>query len=301
MPGSPKPAQAPRPILRAGLWMTGTIASFTLMAIAGRAASLDHDTFEIMLYRSILGFGIVVGLAAAFGTLGQVQRSRLGLHGLRNVAHFTGQNLWFYAITLAPLAQVFALEFTTPIWVILLAPLFLGERFTWLKGVAVMLGFAGILMVARPDVGGLTTGVIFAALSAVGFAVTAICTKRLTEKESITSIMFWLTGLQVLLGLVFAGYDGDIALPAAASLPWLLVIAIAGLLAHFCLTNALAVAPASVVTPLDFARLPVIAVVGALLYDEPFSPWIALGAALIFAGNWLNIRFGAAVNRPKGQ
>jgi drug/metabolite transporter (DMT)-like permease len=137
------PLPAPQ-TLRAALWMLGAVASFSSMAVAGRAVSLDHDTFEIMLYRSIVGFLIVMIVARATGHLAEVRRDRLGLHALRNLSHFTGQNLWFLAITLIPLAQVFALEFTSPLWVLVLSPLVLGERMTRIRVLAATLGFVGI-------------------------------------------------------------------------------------------------------------------------------------------------------------
>ena len=101
------------PTFKAGLWMLGAIASFTSMAVAGRELSTELDTFEIMLYRSVFGVFVVVGIGWIAGTLHQVNRDSLGLHFARNIAHFTGQNLWFYAVSVAPLAQVIALEFTT--------------------------------------------------------------------------------------------------------------------------------------------------------------------------------------------
>jgi drug/metabolite transporter (DMT)-like permease len=128
-----------------------------------------------------------------------------------------------------------------------------------------------------------------AAAAAVFFASTAILTKRLTRTETITCILFWLTTIQLGLGLVSCLWDGDMALPSAATLPWLLVIGVAGLLAHFCLTTALGMAPASIVMPMDFARLPAIAVVGVLVYAEPLQWGVLLGAALIFGANYLNI------------
>jgi drug/metabolite transporter (DMT)-like permease len=91
------------------------------------------------------------------------------------------------------------------------------------------------------------------------------------------------------MGLTFAGYDGDIALPSAANLPWVVVIAIAGLVAHFCLTIALSLAPATIVMPIDFTRLPIIAIVGMLLYAEPLDPFVMVGAVLIFGANYYNI------------
>lgn len=278
-----------RHVLIAALWMTGAIASFSSMAVAGRAVSLSLDTFEIMMYRSFVGLAIVLAVGAWAGTLGQVTRRHMGLHLIRNIGHFTGQNLWFFAVTAIPLAQVFALEFTSPLWVLVLSPLVLGERFTRVRVLAALLGFAGILIVAQPSPETLNAGILTAALSAIGFAVSIIFTKRLTRSETLTCILFYMTAMQAVMGLACAGFDGDIALPDATTLPWLVLIGCAGLLAHSCLTNALSLAPATVVVPLDFARLPLIAVVGMALYDEPLEAAVVLGALFIFGGNYLNI------------
>ena len=115
------PAPAPQ-ALRAGLWMLGAVASFSSMAVAGRAVSFELDTFEIMMYRSIVGFVLVLGVARLTGQIGTITTRSPRMHIIRNLCHFTGQNLWFYAITVIPLAQVFALEFTAPLWVLILSP-----------------------------------------------------------------------------------------------------------------------------------------------------------------------------------
>lgn len=277
------------PIFTAALWMMGAIASFSTMAVAGREVAVELDTFEIMMYRSLFGVLIVVGVGALAGTLRQINAQNMGLHVMRNLAHFSGQNLWFYAVTVIPLAQVFALEFTSPLWVIVLSPLILGERLTPMRAFAAIMGFIGILIVARPDIAGINAGVITAASSAMFFALTMMFTKRLTRSQSITCILFYLTAMQLVFGIVMAGYDGDIAVPSAAALPFVLLIGAAGLLAHFCVTNALALAPATVVVPIDFIRLPAIAIIGMLLYDEALDIWVFAGAAIIFTGNYLNI------------
>lgn len=277
------------PVFTAALWMIGAIASFSTMAVAGREVAVELDTFEIMMYRSLFGVVIVVAIGALAGTLHQINTQNMKLHTMRNLAHFTGQNLWFYAVTVIPLAQVFALEFTSPLWVIVLSPLILGERLTPMRGLAAIMGFIGILIVARPDIAGINIGVITAASSAIFFALTIMFTKRLTRSQSITCILFYLTTMQLVFGLVMAGYDGDIAVPSSASLPFVLLIGAAGLLAHFCVTNALALAPATVVVPIDFIRLPAIAIIGMLLYDEALDVWVFAGAAIIFTGNYLNI------------
>jgi drug/metabolite transporter (DMT)-like permease len=283
--------------LKAALWMTGAIASFTAMAIAAREINGTHDSFEIMTARSLIGLILVLGFGVMTGQLSRVSRQRLTGHFWRNVVHFTGQNLWFWALTLIPLAQVFALEFTSPIWVILLAPLFLGEALTRRKLLAAALGFAGILIVARPDLSNLNPGVLAAAGSAVAFAATSILTKRLTKGETIIGILFWLTLFQSVFGLITAGADGVITLPTAATAPWLALIGVAGVLAHLSLTSALSLAPASTVMPIDFARLPIIAFVGAMAYGEPIDPYVLIGGAVIFCGIWVNLR---SELRPKG-
>jgi drug/metabolite transporter (DMT)-like permease len=276
-------------ILKAGLWMTGAILSFTSMAVAGRAVSIDLDTFEIMTYRSLVGVVIVLIVASSAGTLRQVTNRNLGTHLIRNVGHFTGQNLWFYSLTVIPLAQVFALEFTTPLWVILLSPLVLGERLTPVRALSAAIGFIGVLIVARPSPDNLEFGQLTAASAAIGFAISIMFTRKLTRTETITCVLFYLTTMQAVLGLICAGYDGDIALPSTSSLPWLVLIGCAGLLAHFCLTTALSLAPATLVIPIDFTRLPMIALVGWIFYAEPLNLWVGVGALVIFGANYLNI------------
>lgn len=273
----------------AALWMIGAIVSFSAMAVAGRALSSDLDTFEMMTYRSLIGVVIVILMATLRGKLGEVTTRDLPRHAVRNIAHFAGQNLWLASLTLIPLAQVFALEFTSPLWVILLAPFLLGERFTLKKFGVVLCGFIGILIVAQPGTTPLSLGTITAASAAVCFALTAIFTKQLTRQHSVTCILFYLTTMQLLFGLVCAGFDGDIDLPTTDGLPWIIVIGLGGLTAHFCITTAMTLAPATVVLPIDFARLPVIAIIGMVLYDEPLTWPVFIGAALIFGANYVNV------------
>ncbi|WP_158963801.1 DMT family transporter [Chachezhania sediminis] len=277
------------PIVKAGFWMIGAIVAFSLMAVAGRSASVVHDTFEIMFYRSIVGVLIVSAVLTVRGRWSDVTTRRFGEQLLRNGAHFTAQNLWLASVTMIPLAQVFALEFTSPIWVLLMAPLLLGERLTQVRMVSALLGFAGVLLVAQPTVSSIDPGIVYGAVAAIFFGLSFIFTKRLTRTEKVACILFWLTSMQLVFGLVASGIDGHIGLPTLATLPWLVVIGLCGLGAHFCVTNALALAPATTVVPFDFVRLPVIAVVGMFLYNEALNLWVFVGAALIFGGNYINI------------
>ncbi|MCF6443255.1 DMT family transporter [Nereida sp. MMG025] len=284
--------------LKACLWMLGAVVSFSSMAVAGREVSFELDTFEIMMYRSLIGVVVVLVVASSLGTLKTVQRADMHIHFLRNICHFTGQNLWFFALTLIPLAQLFALEFTTPLWVVILSLLVLGEKVTKLRVLVAVAGFVGILMVTRPTAETLSIGTLTAAASAIFFAGSIVLTRKLTQTQSTTSILFWLVVLQAIFGLICAGLDGDIALPSSNALPFLVVIGLAGLCAHLCLTTAVGLAPATVVVPIDFIRLPLIGVVGWVLYSEPVDIWVIAGALVIFGANYANIwsetRKGAA-------
>ena len=285
------PAGQQESAARAALWMAGAVASFSLMAIAGREMSAELDTFEIMLYRSVVGFVLVLAFGATTARLPSARTARLGLHGLRNVLHFTGQNLWFYALATIPLAQVFAFEFTSPLWVAVLAPLLLGEAFTRARATAAVAGFVGILLVARPGVSSLEVGHAAAALAAVFFAGNFLTTKRLSRHSETTfRILFWMTLMQSVFGLITAGVDGDIAVPLGITALWILPVGICGLTAHLCVTSALHWAPASAVAPMDFARLPIIAVLGMLVYGEPLEVPVFVGGAVILAGILINIR-----------
>ena len=275
--------------IQAAIWMTGTIVSFSAMAVSGREISFELDTFEIMMYRSIIGLIIVLLLAKLFKTHREISTQNLSLHFYRNLSHFTGQNLWFYALTLIPFAQLFAFEFSVPLWVMLAAPFLLGERLTNIRIISILVGFIGILIVTRPWLAGLAPGIIPAALCAIGFACSVIFTKQLTQKVSITCILFWLTSMQLLMAVICAGYDGDISLPSSSNFIWIIIIGIGGLLAHFCITKALQLAPATVVTPIDFCRLPVIAAIGYVFYNEALDIFIIGGAIVIFIANYINI------------
>ena len=190
---------------------------------------------------------------------------------------------------MVPLAEVFALEFTAPLWVLLLAPLVLGEPLSKTRMLAGALGLLGVLLVTRPTPDTLSWGVVAGAIAAIGFAGSIMATKRLTRSETIWTVLFYMTLMQLVFGAVCAGADGDIALPSLSNMPWVVLIACAGLFAHLCLTSALSLAPATFVVPVDLLRLPVIMVVGFSLYGEVIDIYVVLGALVIFGANYMNI------------
>lgn len=281
------PAHSRHAILRAALWMGGALLSFLAMAVAGRELSAELDTFGILFFRSLVGL-VVVSLLLTRSGWHQISARRLKLQIGRNVAHFVGQFGWFYGVALIPLAEVFAIEFTTPAWTALLAALILGERLTRPRLAAVALGLAGILVILRPGAAVIEPAALAVLIGAAAYGLAYVLTKKLSDTETPLAIVFYMTAVQLPLALVPSALDW--VTPSPALWPWLLLVGVAGLSAHYCLTRALSLADATVVVPFDFLRLPLALLVGLLLYAETVDPLVLAGAGLIVLGNYINIR-----------
>lgn len=287
----------PQP-LKAALWMLGAIGSFVLMAIAGRAVQAELNSFELMFWRSLFGFAIIAAIIKLRrGDFAVIRTRHWGLHLTRNLIHFFGQNMWFAGLMMIPLSQLVALEFTMPIWVVLMAPLLLGESLTPRKIAITLVGFIGVLVVAQPGVQPVNWGHAAGVAAAVGFAVNLIFTRKIMQHDQVLCVLFWMTLSQGVMGLGLA-VVGGFTWPSPGLTPWLAAVAFAGLTAHFSLTSALSLAPATMVAPMEFARLPIIALVGVWLYSEALDPWVFVGAGIIFAANFLNLRNTSARRRP---
>ncbi|MEZ0169431.1 DMT family transporter [Microvirga sp. TS319] len=270
-------------------WMTGALLAFSATAVAVRALAPDFSVFEMLAVRNLAGVAILLALAGIKPELRHgLKPRRFPLHLARNVLHFAGTDGWTFSLTLLPLATVFALEFTSPAWVALLAIPLLQERMTLGRFVAVILGFAGVLVILRPGLETLQPASFLMLGVAFSFALVAIMTKRLTRTESTFSILFFMNLLQLPMNLAGVGRAFWLAVTPAHILP-LVGICLGGLLSHYCLTNAYRRGDASMVVPLDFMRIPLIAFVGWQLYGEPLDPYVFLGSACIIVGLLYNL------------
>jgi drug/metabolite transporter (DMT)-like permease len=280
-------------------WMSGTLLSFIVAALSVRMLSEQFTAFEMMSVRSAGGLIILFLLALARPqVLEGLRAHRLRLQAARNLVHFVSQICWTIAIMVLPFATVFALEFTTPAWVALLAILFLGERMTLPRAAALALCSAGVLVILRPGMDSFQPTALLVVFGALLFAITATITKKLVETETTFSIMFWMNLMQFPLNLAGSDpmfifrVDSSMILPLAG-------IAVAGLSIHYCLTNAFRYGDAMIVIPMDFLRVPLIALIGWVLYGEHLDAFVFTGAALIIAGVLWNVRAEAQRNaRP---
>jgi len=272
----------------AALWMAGWLSLTLIVAVAGREATREVNVFQLMGMRSILGFLMLYPLVRAKGGFAVMKTARLPQHVARNLIHYGAQLGWFFALTLIPIGQVVAIEFTMPIWTAILAAMFLGERITTWKIVAIVLGIIGVVVIVRPAAGEVNPGQLIALAAAVGFGVSVAMVKSLTRTEQTLTILFWMLAVQSVAGFFPALYVWT--WPSAHVWGWVLLIAFCGTFSHYCMARALLNADATVVIPMDFLRVPLTAAAGWLLYSERLDLFTVLGAMLILTGNLLNLK-----------
>ncbi|WP_202362548.1 DMT family transporter [Mesorhizobium sp. L-2-11] len=273
---------------KAAFWMALSIASFLTMSVAGRATTAELNVFQVLELRSVIGLFILLPLVMMSGGFAAMRSNRPTAHIARNVVHFIGQAAWLYALTLIPLAVLISIEFTTPIWTAILAVGFLGERLSRPRLAAIVLGLIGVLIIVRPGIGSVDPGHVVVLGAAVCFGISVVLVKSLTRTDSVVSIIFWMLVIQSVLGLIPALYEWRN--PPLELWPWILLIAFTGMSSHFCMARALAYADATVISPMDFLRVPLSALIGWLLYQEQIDAFTAGGALLILLGNLLNLQ-----------
>ncbi|MBB3235484.1 DMT family transporter [Phyllobacterium endophyticum] len=268
--------------------MTGSLTAILLMAISGREASRELNVFQIMEMRSVIGLAMLYPLIRSSGGFRAMSTSRIWQHLGRNTAHYAGQFAWLQALSLIPLAQVIAIEFTTPAWTAVMAVAFLGERLNVWRILTIVLGIVGVIIIVRPGIGTVELGQIIVLGAALTFGISFTMVKSLTRTDSVVKIIFWMLVIQSAIGLLPALYEWK--WPSLHVMPWVVIIAFTGTFSHFCMAKALQYADATVVIPMDFLRVPLTAVLGWLIYSERIDVFTAVGAALILSGNLLNLK-----------
>jgi drug/metabolite transporter (DMT)-like permease len=275
------------PITRAALWMAGWLLLMVVIAVAGREATRELTVFQVMLMRSGLGLVMLWPLIHRAGGLRAMRTQRLPQHVGRNVVHYAAQYGWFAALSLIPLAQVVAIEFTMPIWSALLAAAMLGERLDRARIGAVVLGLAGVVLIVRPDAAHINIGQWIALAAALGFGISGVRVKSITRTDAAIQVSFWMLLVQFVIGLAPA-----LAVwqwPSATGWAWVLLVAFCGAYSHYCFARAMQLADAMVVVPMDFVRVPLTALAGWALYAERVDLLTLAGMGLILAGNGLNL------------
>ena len=268
--------------------MTGWLTLMLSMAVVGREATREINTFQVMELRALTGIVLIYPLVHLHGGLSAMKTAYPLRHIARNVVHYGAQYSWFAALGLIPLAQVISIEFTMPIWTAVLAVMFLGERMNAWKIAAIIFGLFGVWMIVRPEAGRIDPGQAWALAASIGFGVSVVMIKALTRSDSVVRILFWMLVIQAIIGAVPAYLVWQ---PVPVHL-WGFVFAVAfcGTFSHYCMTRAMLYADATVVVPMDFLRVPATAIAGWLIYSEGIDAFTVAGAGLILLGNLLNLK-----------
>lgn len=260
-----------------------SMLSFIGMSVGSRELAGTLSIQQVLFFRAFVG--LIVILAVGRAVLPELRGGKLiRLHFLRNVVHFLAQYLWTIGVVMLPLASVFALEFTMPIWVAVFAFLFLKERLTPPRIAATIGGFIGVLVIIRPGIGMIdpTAGLVL--MAAAGYGLSLIFVKQLTREVSPGAIVVWMILIQLPLGFLASLTDWR---PVNFSdIPWMMVAGLGALAAHYSQAQALKRLDASVVMPIDFLRVPMAALVGYYAYAEAIDLWVFLGGAIILFSNY---------------
>jgi drug/metabolite transporter (DMT)-like permease len=280
------------------LWMSGALASFCILAIGARELSGELTIAQSLCIRSAIGLIFLSGVYFIRSRLFKGKRLKavpsqprvnvIKRHLFRNIFHFIAQYGWFFGIGLLPLAEVFALEFTVPIWTLLIASFFLDEKVTMNKLIAIFLGTLGVLAIVQPGYALIDYASIVVLGSAICFAISHTTTKSLAKTESPLTILLFMCIVQLPIGLFLS--LSNWVWPQGEQWLWLVVIGLSALSAHYCLAKAMQYAEVTTIITLDFFRLPLIAMVGVIFYNEAFELPLLIGGALMLIGNLVGVR-----------
>lgn len=280
-----------QPVFVAALWMLASIASFSLIAVSAKELSASMKTAEILFFRSFIGLIILSAVVLARGAR-RIKTRHFKKHLVRNLTHFLGQYGWIYGIAFIPLAEVFALEFTVPVWAAIAGALLLKEKLTGPRMVTIVLGLVGVMVILRPTVEVIHPAALVVLASAMAFGFSHTLTRAIVSEDSAFSVIFYMCLIQLPMALILS--LNNWVMPQGAMWLWLLIIGLAAMSAHYTLSKALSLADTMVVIPMDFLRLPLIMLVGWYFYHEGLDGFVLLGAAIMLIGNYTNLKYGRA-------
>ena len=276
----PPSALRPRNVARAAALVSAGSLTLVVMATVVKHLGNELPAMEILFFRSAIGFLFVLPLFAR-NPLEPFRTKRPGMHLLRGAVGAVGNACFFWTITHMLLADAMALQFSRPLFMIPLAVFLLGETVGLRRTAVAAVGFAGIMLYARPFTGGFEPDAFVGALGALAGGLVVICIKRLATTEPTRVIMFYYALWNALFALIPAALFW--VTPTLPQLALLTVVGILGIGGQSLITHGLTMGEATVLVPLDYSRIIYSAALGYLLFNEIPGPWSFAGMALIVA------------------
>lgn len=267
---------------KGAFWMIAAAAALTAMAICIRYLPA-YSVLLMIFLRNVINL-VLMGPSMIRQGRSMIVTQKLGTHALRNLFLYSGNVAWFYGVTLIALADVASLQFTSPLFTAIIAAAFLGEKIGGHRMIAILVGFAGALIIIRPGVIPVNLGTVMILIAAFLYSCAHVVTKRLSDTESGSTVVFYMSVTILVYSAIPAFFVWQT--PAWADMPAMIGLGVTGYATHYCITRSLAVGDASFVIAFDFMRLPFSAILGWLLFQEVLDVWTYLGALIIFAAGY---------------
>jgi drug/metabolite transporter (DMT)-like permease len=281
----------PSPVVRGMLWMAATGLIFVVMNTIMKQLSHELDPWLVGFLRYLLGAVVMLGPALHQGR--QALRPKApGLQLLRGLFHAGGMILWFAALPMVTLAELTAIGFSGPLFICLGAALFLGERMSGARWAAVLIGFAGVILVVQPwaqgGFAGISTGMLLMLASSPVFAGSFLVAKALMRYDRSEVVVLWqhLWVSVLLLGFALATW----ASPSPLQWGLLVLCGFLGAGGHYCMVRSFRVADISAVQPVKFLELVWAAFLGVLVFGTLPTGATVIGGVVILASTLLLAR-----------
>lgn len=285
--------------LRAALLMLGSTLAFGLMAIAIRYATRYVPTQEVAFFRNAFGLLALLPMLIRPGSA-PLKTQQLPRYFLRSAIGLASMLCAFWAIGHLPISQAISLSYSTPLFVTIAAVLWLGETVRMRRWAAVIIGFIGVLIIVRPGSTSFTPGTLVAVGAAVLSSLVAIQIKQLTRIDSADTVVFYTYVFWVPLSLVPALFVW--VWPTGLAWVWLVATGVLGTLGQLLWTRALRLGEVSALTPISFMQLPLVSLLGWLLFNEALDRWTVIGAGIILGANaYIAHREAVLARRAKSQ
>ena len=271
--------------VRGALWMVGAASSLVAMAVLVRYLAPKYSVLELIFLRNVINLALMTPWILRTG-IGSLRTQRLGEHALRNAFLYSGNVAWFFGVTMVALADLAALQFTMPLFTIIMAALLLSEKIGRHRWIATLVGFGGALVIIRPGLVDVGAGSFVVLAAAFLYSCAYINTKRLSGTESGNVVVFYMSVFILVFSFIPALFVWRT--PGWGDAAALFALGVTGYSTHYCVTRSMAAADASYVVPFDFLRLPLSAVLGYFLFAEAADPWTWTGAIIIFGAAYYN-------------
>ncbi len=289
------PSTLPVDNMRGAVWMVGSAIVFSGVSVMIKALGQDLPSPEMVFFRCLFGLVVVVPFVARYG-FSVFKTGRPDLHIMRVICAVIGMNCGFYATTHLELATAVSLGYTRPLFMILLAVMFLGEVVRWRRGVATLVGFIGVLVMLRPTEVPISLPAVAALVAALAVAGAMSVVRQQAAVDGPATIMVWFGTGTALLTAIPAAFVWET--PQNSQWALLVAIGVSASVGQYMMIKAFTHGEATVMNPIDYLQILLAAVTGFFIFHEVPSMWTGVGAGIIIISTLYILLREAALKKP---